>query len=250
MLNSLNRIWTTVYINYKSLRFNLMHYLMLVVVFPLSYLVMNIIASNGKISITQTVIGAYTSMIISLFFNLFAIQVSSANEIQILELYRTAKVKVLEIFCGNGLFYTLLSVFMFIVMVLITAFNSIEFNLFRLVLCQIICFSLLSTLGIVIGSLIRNPSMAGPIINLIYMICVIVTPIYLAPYRVDGILKHLYFINPLSHVVWINYWGYDQYNGIELIKSIAYILLVVILGWIYIFKRWNNTYSTEKKNII
>ena len=58
---------------------------MLVVVFPLSYLVMNIIASNGKISIIQTVIGAYTSMIISLFFNLFAIQVSSANEIQILE---------------------------------------------------------------------------------------------------------------------------------------------------------------------
>lgn len=189
----LSSVTTSIWINSKNLRMNFLEYLMLVILFPLTYLIISI-TSSESIDIMMKISGLCLSVMISLFVNMQGTLVANTNTITTRELYASYGVKPINVFDGISVFHSIMSLPLIIVVVIVSLLRGNSINAFQLIIWLLIAFTFLSELSILLGGLIRNPRIATPTISMIYMILIIICPLY---YSVP-ISKKILLINPFS----------------------------------------------------
>ena len=225
-----------------------MNYLMMVIIYPLSYLVISIVAGDGAQNMYYLT-GIFTSIFLSLFINMQAALIANHNSIEMAEVYAVYDVGRLQVFWGQSLFHMILLLPMFLLDVIILCFLGAALHPIRLILYVLVAFLFMSIVSMALGSVLKNPQIAGSMINMLYMIIVMTTPIYNNVMSMSSTSKILYAINPFSHVCSLYYWAL----GLEIIVSptisIIYMLVLGVLLWRYVYKSWKNRGAVEKLNI-
>ena len=226
-----------------------MNYFMLVVLFPATYLVINIIASKEQGINPILVTGYFTSLIISLYINMQSTLVLNTNEVSILELYASLQITPLQVFIAQSIQHMLYVLPAFILMILILIIIGQSVAVILIIIWLILTIWFLSVLAITLGSIIKNPNLGGPVINVLYMIIIMTTPLYYNVADIESGFKIALYFNPLTHIcILLNYSA-----GIEppINIYVSFIILIIISSLLSIFikKRWNNKYAVEKLNL-
>lgn len=136
-----------------------------------------------------------------------------------------------------------------VIIIIIAMVNRYEINMFYIVLWMIISFVFLAFLSIYMGGLIRNPNLANPIINTLYMIIVMFTPLYNDIANVSKTVKIFYLINPMTHIVSLFRKGMGMP---EMCKPFISIIILSVLTILLIRKcyiRWKDAKAIEKLNL-
>jgi len=236
------------WVNIKTLRFNFTQYLMLVIVFPLSYLIINLISGSHN-SLIHSITGILISMIFSLFINLQANLVATSNNTSVIELYAVYQATPIYVFIGQCSLHFLMTLPL-ILAAGCAMYLQVEFiSIWKLVLWIITTLFFFFFVSIFLGSILKNPNLATPVINLIYMLIIMITPIYNNFYEMKFITKILYSFNPLSHIVSLWYWCF---NLKKLANSwISFIILygIALLLGFFDYRRWKEAKAVEKLNV-
>lgn len=165
----LHTISTSMWINFKNLRFFLLQYLMLVIIFPSSYLLISL-TSTGSAQPTEVYsIGLFTSMLFSLFINMQASMIANSNSITAVEQYATFKVRPLFVHMGGCAYHALVGLPFFIILLVISFISHKGINILLLLASLVLAILFLSAASMVLGGLFRNPNIASPAINMLYM---------------------------------------------------------------------------------
>lgn len=128
----LHTISTSMWINFKNLRFFLLQYLMLVIIFPSSYLLISL-TSTGTAQPTEVYsIGLFTSMLFSLFINMQASMIANSNSITAIEQYATFKVRPLFVHMSGCAYHALVGLPFFIVLLVISFISHRGINILLL----------------------------------------------------------------------------------------------------------------------
>lgn len=241
-------ILPTIWVDVKGLRMSFMQYLMLVVIFPLSYLIIN--TSGGTSNHLYNVTGMLISMLMSLFINMQATLVASSNNVTIIETYSVYKVKPLMVFLSQCLLHFLMSIGIFIVSEIILVSYGVRPQIIKLIVWLIIAFVFLHAVSVALGSVLKNPNMAGAIINLLYMILVMITPLYSSTEGISTTGRIFYLLNPFSHLISLLYWSNDMKPLCSFWISILILALLTIVLDIFTYKRWNNAHAIEKLTLL
>lgn len=237
-------ILPTIWVNTKSLRMNFMMYFMLVIIFPLSYLVIHL---NGSASDRVcAVTGMFVSMLLSLFVNMQATLVCNGNTIASLEMCAVYQVKPFWVYFGQCVLHYLLSLVLLAVTLLALVVWGVPIAVGKLLLWLVISFVMLQSFSVMLGSILKNPNIAGPMINLLYMLLVMITPIYIPASAMTQSMKITYGLNPFSHLISLLYWCIGEETIAAPWVSIVYIGVLSLLMELYCYKRWTNAYAVEK----
>lgn len=135
-------ISTSIWISLKTLRLNFVQYLMLVIIFPATYLIVSIASSNGSNSIVDYGVGLFCSMAISIFINMQAASIALSNGIATIEMYATFKVRPICVFLGQSMFHFLLMVPFALALVVFAYCSGSDVNLIAFwgLCCYRLCF--------------------------------------------------------------------------------------------------------------
>jgi ABC-type polysaccharide/polyol phosphate export permease len=233
----------------RKLRFQGIYYLMLVVVFPLSYLVINMMGKSGK-DIIVYAIGMYISMMLSLFINMQATLVSGANRIEMMEYYSVFKIDPQDEFLGESIFHATLSLILLILMSFIIVLSGSGTVNFRLIPWFALCIFLMHQISVFMGGLFANPNIASPIINLLYMVIIMSSPVYILPSDLTVKAAYGYFINPFSHVIWLLYYAFGAEPCVPELLSWTYPLALGLVLHFLNNKRWRMATAIEKLTVL
>lgn len=239
---------TTVWVQAKGLKMNIMSYLMLVIVYPISYLVISIVSGTGEQNIYY-VTGIFTSIFISLFINMEAVQIANQNSVEMAEIYAVYNVSRMHVFWGQCVYHMLLLLPILILDVVVLLCLGAKLCLLYFIIYIVISFFLMSLLAIAIGSLIKNPQIASALINMLYMIIVMITPIYNDVNEMTEGSKLLYSINPFTHMCSLYYWALGLDTIVSPFVSLIYIVVLCMILYFYVDKSWKNRGTIEKLTV-
>lgn len=245
----LHTISTSMWINFKNLRFFLLQYLMLVIIFPSSYLLISL-TSTGTAQPTEVYsIGLFTSMLFSLFINMQASMIANSNSITAIEQYATFKVRPLFVHMGGCAYHALVGLPFFIVLLVISFISHRGINILLLLASLALAILFLSAASMVLGGLFRNPNIASPAINMLYMVIVMVTPFYSDLAALSQPARLAYCFNPFAHATSLIGGSFGQPMLCDpLISAAILFLLTTILGALSV-KRWYSSHAAEKLGV-
>ena len=243
-------ISTSMWINFKNLRFFLLPYLMIVIIFPGSYLLISF-TSTGSAQPTEVYsIGLFTSMLFSLFINMQASMIANSNSITAIEQYATFKVRPLFVHMGGCAYHALVGLPFFIILLVISFISHKGINVLLLFTSLALAILFLSAASMVLGGLFRNPNIASPAINMLYyMVIVMVTPFYSDLAALSQPARLAYCFNPFAHATSLIGGGFGQpMLCAPLIAAAILFLLTAILGALSV-KRWYSSHAAEKLGV-
>ncbi len=245
----LHTISTSMWINFKNLRFFLLQYLMLVIIFPSSYLLISLASSNSAQPIEAYAIGLFTSMLFSLFINMQASMIANSNSITAIEQYATFKVRPLFVHVGGCAYHSLLGLPFFVILIIINLAANADMDVPLMIASVVLAVLFLSAVTMVLGGLFRNPNIASPVINMLYMIIAMITPFYTQLDAISQSAKLAYCFNPFAHVTSMIGGAFGQPMLCDpLISAAILLVLTFVLGALSI-KRWYNCYAAEKLGV-
>lgn len=245
----LHTISTSMWINFKNLRFFLLQYLMLVIIFPSSYLLISLASAGGAQPIEVYSIGLFTSMLFSLFINMQASTIANSNSITTIEQYATFKVRPLFVHIGGCAYHALVGLPFLIVLIVINLIAHTGINVIMLIASMVLAFLFLSVTSMVLGGLFRNPNIASPVINMLYMLIVMITPFYTELDSISQSARIAYCFNPFAHVTSLIGGCFGQPVLCDpLISAAILLVLIFILGLISV-KRWYSSNAAEKLGV-
>ncbi len=245
----LHTISTSMWINFKNLRFFLLQYLMLVIIFPSSYLLISLASTGSAQSIEAYSIGLFTSMLFSLFINMQASMIENSNSITVIGQYATFKVRPLFVHIGGCVYHALVGLPFFIVLLVISFTSHTDINVILLIVSLALAVLFLSAASMVLGGLFRNPNIASPVINMLYMVIVMGTPFYTDLAGISQSARLAYCFNPFAHATSLIGGGFGQPMLCDPLLSAAILfLLSFILGALSV-KRWYSSHAAEKLGV-
>lgn len=239
---------TTIWLQAKSLKLNIMNYLMLVIIYPISYLIITIVSGNGEQNIYY-ITGIFTSIFISLFINMEAVQIANQNSIEMAEIYAVYNVSRIHVFWGQCIYHMLLLLPILLLDVAVLLSLGAKLYMLFFIAYIVISFFLMSLLAIAIGSLIRTPQIASALINMLYMVIVMVTPIYNNVSEMTKTCKLIYAINPFTHMCSLYYGSLGLDTIVSPFVSLIYIIVLCIVLYFYVDRSWKNRGAIEKLNM-
>ena len=246
----LKAVSTSIWISVKTMRLNFMQYLMMVIVFPATYLIISIVSSGGLKSAADYALGLFCSMSISIFINMQSASIALSNGITTIEMYATFKVRPIFVFLGQSIFHFIMMLPFAFALAALALLSGIAINLPALLGVLILSFLFLSFVSIVVGGIIPNPNMAGPIINMLYMVIVMITPLYNDLSSVSNTSRILYSLNPFSHYTSLLYSCFNKPPVCPPYISIAVLFGLTVIAAIISVKRWKNAAAVEKLNVL
>lgn len=244
-------IWTSLWINFKNMRFWILQYLMLGVVMPCSYLGISLFSAGGAGRQSVYLVGLFVSTIFSLFDHLHALNVSRCLQIEELERCIAYKTTPLSADIGGGIFHALVSLPVLIIICLVNHLASwgsvrVGITLFAWLLTSLF----MNNLCFVLGGIFNKITTVQPVTSMFYMIVLMLTPFYvdLSTLSSSALTPHLF--NPMAHVLSIFYWGFNLPVLCAPVWSIVYLLVLSLVCGLYGYKRWSNAKAVEKINVI
>lgn len=241
-------ILTSAWISLKTLRFQFLQYFMLVVLFPLTYLAISL-APGGEQDLTGYATALFCSMAISMFVNMQAASIAMSNGVTVMEQYATFKVRPIRVFLGQSLFHACLVLPFACALPVLAVCTGTEVQVLPFAATLAVSLVFLTFVSIVIGSLIPNPNIASPVINMLYMVIVMVTPLYRDLAVLGGTARTLYALNPFAHMVSLFLWSFGRGTLTAPWVSLAVLLTVAaVAAWLSI-RRWRHATAAEKLNL-
>lgn len=219
---------------------------MLVIIFPVSYLIIALTSSAGRLPIITQVVGIIMSMLFSLFINMQAPLIANANNITIRETYAVYNVKPIIVFIGQCLFHIILSLPLILLGIVVIFLLVGQMSILYFLLWLILSFIFLSSFSIFLGMMLKNPQVASPIINVIYMLAISITPLYLG----SDHYKALYLLNPLTHIINLFYCIFNKSLFCSAALSISILLILSFIMSIVIYNLLRTNSCVEKLTII
>lgn len=242
-----NTILVSLKINFKSLRMSALNYIMLVIIFPFSYLAIALTSSDNALPTIIKVSGAVMSMLFSLFINMQATLVSNSNNITIRETYAVYGVKPVIVFISQCLFHTILSLPIILSAVIVLVFSLDSFSIISFSIWFILSILFLSTISLLLGMSLKNPQIASPCINLTYMILISVTPLYNPLNSIDA----FYLWNPLTHIINLFYSAFgSNYIFCDTLLSVMILVGCICVSIFFILHQKKKLYGNEKLTIL
>lgn len=101
----------------------------------------------------------------------------------------------------------------------------------------------------VLGGLFRNPNIASPVINMIYMIIMMITPFYGDYGREGGVMRLLYSLNPFAHVVSLIAGSFGKEMLTKPFVSAVVLLPLTAVLFLLAVKRWYRSRAPEKLSL-
>ena len=107
----------------------------------------------------------------------------------------------------------------------------------------------MSVVAMFIGSILKNPQIASAVINMLYMIIIMTTPIYNNVSEMSRGVKTIYSMNPFSSICSLLYWALGMETIVNPYISILFCICVSSVLYVYVSRSWNNRGVVEKLNI-
>lgn len=247
----INSVCTSLWVNVKNLRFFLLQYIMLGVVLPGSYLVLSVLSNSGKTPVPIYLIGLLTSTTLSLFLNLHVLTVVQYKEIRVLQKCAVFKVRPLHVHMGSGLFHALISLPVLLAVTLVNyaqVFSS-QRSLWILPVWVLVSLFLMN-FSMALGGSFPNINIAQPACSMLYMIFLMVTPLYVNLGSVSGFLRMVYLVNPFSHISSLYSYTFGLPVLCSPLLSAIYLLALTVLLAMTAHKQWYNSTATEKLTVV
>lgn len=122
-------------------------------------------------------------------------------------------------------------------------------NILLLLASLALAILFLSAASMVLGGLFRNPNIASPAINMLYMVIVMVTPFYSDLAALSQPARLAYCFNPFAHATSLIGGSFGQPMLCDpLISAAILFLLTAILGALSV-KRWYSSHAAEKLGV-
>ncbi len=242
-------ISTSMWINFKNLRFFLLQYLMLVIIFPVSYLLISLTSAGSVMERGTYSTGLFTSMLISLFINMEASMIAQSSSVTAFEQYAVFRVRPLFVHMGGCLYHASLSLPFLALLIILNLVTGRGVDVLLLLISLPACVLFLSALSMVLGGLFRNPNIASPVINMIYMIIVMITPFYGDYGKEGGVMRLLYSLNPFAHVVSLIAGSFGKEMLTKPFVSAGVLVSLAAVLFLPAIKRWYRSTAPEKIDI-
>lgn len=226
-----------------------MQYFMLVIVFPFTYLVVNISANGFQNVPGFYFIGFFTSLIMSLFVNMQAQLVSTSRNVTTIEMYRCLNVEPIYVYIGQCIVHALYAVPAFVLMIILIGVRSYSISVLSLMASIILSLWFRSFFAIFVGSLIKNPNLASPMVSLLYMLFVMITPLYTNLANLNSTIKMVYLFNPFTHIHVLLSEACGVNTGSNIYISIVVLSILSILLTIFSFKHCSSFTAEERLNV-
>lgn len=227
---------------------NFVMYLLLVILYPLTYLVIGYMAGNAQNNFAEYFISYFVSMAMSMFLNMQSTVIATSNQITTIELYKTYNTNPFYVFLGLSLFHIFLLSFV-IAPLFVTGLFLVGFSTWQFLLTLLISLLFLALLSMFIGGLIKNPNIASPISNMIYMIAIIITPLY-AQYSDLLAEKHTFAsLNPFMHMLSMYRSAFGLDHLFTFVHSCVLLTFLTLVLVIYATKRWLTATASERISI-
>ena len=172
--------------------------------------------------------------------------IANANNITIRETYAVYNVKPIIVFIGQCLFHIILSLPLILLGIVVIFLLVGQMSILYFLLWLILSFIFLSSFSIFLGMMLKNPQVASPIINVIYMLAISITPLYLG----SDHYKALYLLNPLTHIINLFYCIFNKSLFCSAALSISILLILSFIMSIVIYNLLRTNSCVEKLTII
>lgn len=245
----IHSIVTSAWINMKNLRFQLLQYLMLVVVFPCSYLLISVFSNAGERNLTCYVVSLFCSMLMSLFINMEAVMIANSNAISVIEQYATFQVSPLYVHMGSSLYHGILSVPLLLVSAVWLGLLYGQLHIVYIAIAFLLSLAFLPAVAMILGGLFRNPNIASPIISMFYMIIMMLTPFYSQFDALSDTARILFCVNPFAHLLSLYYMGFGETGICHPLISVLILAALCALLWLASVRRWLKPTAVEKLNM-
>lgn len=176
--------------------------------------------------------------------------IANSNSITAIEQYATFKVRTLFVHMGGCAYHALVGGLPFFIVLLVISFISHRgINILLLLASLALAILFLSAASMVLGGLFRNPNIASPAINMLYMVIVMVTPFYSDLAALSQPARLAYCFNPFAHATSLIGGSFGQLMLCDpLISAAILLLLTAILGALSV-KRWYSSHAAEKLGV-
>ncbi len=221
------RIWETVVFEFKSLRLYWFPIVTMTVIVPFSYLLIAVLSSGSSQQSFLITLSGFS--VISVFLVLvlpLAQRVSNMFSDDVVELLASLPISIRELVIAYILTYTLLSIPLVVGLTVLFILNSAYLNVGLLLLGILGLWCLASTTGIVLGFTVRNKLKLDPLLSILLLVVIVITPAFYPIKNTIGPFKILILANPLTHVVSIIRASIGINEETPLMASIIYLVLM------------------------
>jgi len=203
------------------------------VLLPATYLAVIAIFSGGApepmvVGLTgYVVMTCFTTMVYPV-----ALQVANTFEEQVLELYASLPISLGEllasIVASQLVFAAPALVFGLMTLSLVTSWVNPAY----VVASILLSISVFSTLAVLLGLLFKSRYKLDPVLTLLMMLVVVVSPLYYKLGSLSSYWKVALMVNPITHMICLVREGVGLSEGVSPITSIAYLasLLVALIA--------------------
>ncbi len=232
-------VWKTIVFELKSLRLYWFPILTMTIVVPLSYFLIVVLSSGSS---TQNLLITLPGfMVISVFSVLvlpLAQKINNMFSDDVIELIASLPISLKSLILAYIGTYTMLSLPLITVPVIVLVFYLQRgVNMILLVFGLTTLWYLALALSILLGLTVRNKLKLDPLLSILLLTVIILTPAFYPISNVTGLFRSIVLVNPLTHIVLILRASVGVYSGIPLTISFTYLaLLLTIVTMVLVVK--------------
>ena len=175
--------------------------------------------------------------------------IAQSSSVTAFEQYAVFRVRPLFVHMGGCLYHASLSLPFLALLIILNLVTGRGVDVLLLLVSLLVAVLFLSALSMVLGGLFRNPNIASPVINMIYMIIMMITPFYGDYGREGGVMRLLYSLNPFAHVVSLIAGSFGKEMLTKPFVSAVVLLPLTAVLFLLAVKRWYRSRAPEKLSL-
>lgn len=243
----MNKIFTAIEMEFKSLRIFWLQLFIVVFVLPFSYAFIVLVSGNLQGSSLNYLLSGYiVSTLISTFINMLGLRITNIRQQEALELYSTYAILFPSIIISVCLSYFLITLPIVLIVLGYVVATAQSVNWFFLICGMLLTIVFLLLISVYLGLAMKNLFIANGLFQIITWALILLAPIYYSLEPLNPIFRGILLVNPVSHLLNLLRAPLGFESSVNLVYSYGYIVLLSILAFGYVSKRINSTHILEK----
>ncbi len=243
----MNKIFTAIEMEFKSLRIFWLQLFIVVFVLPFSYAFIVLVSGNLQgPSLNYLLSGYIVSTLISTFINMLGLRITNIRQQEALELYSTYAIPFPSIIISVCLSYFLITLPIILIVLGYVVATAQSVNWFFLICGMLLTIVFLLLISVHLGLAMKNLFIANGLFQIITWALILLAPIYYSLELLNSIFRGILLVNPVSHLLNLLRAPLGFESSVNLVYSYGYIVLLSILAFGYVSKRINSTHILEK----
>ncbi len=242
-----NKVLIGMQMEFKSLRLYKWQVLSSLLILPFSYVFVMLLSGNihGQ-DIAYILTGYMVATLIGTFLGLYAMRICNLMQPEVLELYATFQVSVMQTVLSYCFSYVLLSLPIIILSLAISVHYAASVNMALFIAGTLISIAATALLATFLGLLIKNMYKAQGIIPMLSWVFLLIAPIYYSTQNLSPVYKTVLLINPVTHCLNLVRMalGFQPVTGI--LWSFGYLVIFIVVLAVYALRAFRRTYILEQ----